>query len=525
LSRYRGTSSPPGVAIIGAGFSGIAAAVALQREGIEDFTIFDTAPGVGGTWWANRYPGAEVDLESHIYSFSFARSDWSGTHASRQELQEYLEAVVDRFGLAPHLRLGEKIDAVNWVSDQSAYEITTSSGELYPLFSAVISAVGFLNIPVVPPFADSGHRFKGQMTHTSTWPEGLDLTGKRVGVLGTGSSAVQVVAAVAKRAAAVKVFQSTPNWILPKGSRKYSERERARNGNRLVYAWRRCKLYLQYDLRQYRASHARQGGWSYERRSRAALGHLNRSLQDHPELRAQVTPTFPFEGKRTVLSDDYYPALTRPNVTLVPHAVAALTASGALDAAGEKHELDVIVLATGFDAANYLGSFTVTGVNGVELHEQWKGEPQALLGLMTPGFPNFFMLYGPNTNSVPLVSFYEAQARFAAKAIAKLGRRGRHEVHVSARLADRYNEWLQDRLRRTAWSAARNYYQAPTGRIVSQWPFSASFYIAATRLARQVGISYSTRAVGAAPAKPSLAESSLAGSRSGAGERAPRVAQ
>jgi cation diffusion facilitator CzcD-associated flavoprotein CzcO len=488
----RGAPSP-GVAIIGAGFSGIAAAVALKREGIEDFTIFDTADGVGGTWWANRYPGAEVDLESHIYSFSFARADWTRTHASRRELQAYLEAVVDRFGLRPHLRLGEKIETVRWVPDQSGYEITTSSGELFPLFSAVISAVGFLNMPVVPGFARFGHPFEGEITHTSTWPEGLDLTGRRVGVLGTGSSAVQVVAEAARQAASVKVFQSSPNWILPKGSRDYSERERRRNRNRLVHAWRRSKLYLTYDVRQYRASHARPGGWSYERRARAALDHLSASLAGHPELRGLVTPPFAFEGKRTVLSDNYYSALTRPNVTVVPHAVSGLTATGAVCADGAEHALDVIVLATGFDAANYLGSFTVTGVGGVELHDQWNGEPQALLGLMTPGFPNFFMLYGPNTNSVPLVSFYEAQARFAAKTIARLGRSGRREVHVSQRLTERYNDWLQDRLRRTAWGATRNYYKAGTGRIVSQWPFSASFYIAATRVARHVALSYRSR--------------------------------
>jgi cation diffusion facilitator CzcD-associated flavoprotein CzcO len=433
--------------------------------------------------------------------------------------------VVDRFGLRPHLRLGEKIETVSWVPEQGGYEVTTSSGELYPLFSAVISAVGFLDLPVVPAFARDGHPFGGVITHTSTWPEGLDLTGKRVGVLGTGSSAVQVVAEAARDAASLTVFQSTPNWILPKASRDFSRRERRWNRNPLVNAWRRGMLYAQYDLRQYRASHARPGGWSYRRRSRAARDHLQRSLADHPELRSLVTPPFPFEGKRTVLSDTYYDALKRPNVTLVPHAVTGLAASGVVDAAGAEHELDVIVLATGFDAANYLGSFTVTGRDGVELHEQWNGEPQALLGLMAPNFPNFFMLYGPNTNSVPLVSFYEAQARFAAKAIAKLGGEGRREVHVSQHLTDRYNQWLQEWLARTAWGSARNYYQSGTGRIVSQWPFSASFYIGATRLARHVALTYEsqTRAAPgeAAPVAPREADHPARG----ADDRTPRVAQ
>jgi cation diffusion facilitator CzcD-associated flavoprotein CzcO len=514
------------VAILGAGFSGLAAAVALKRQGNEDFTIFDGAPGVGGTWWANRYPGAEVDLESHVYSFSFAPADWSRTHASRRELQEYLEGVVDQFGLRPHLRLGEKIETVTWAPEQSGYEITTSSGELYPPFSAVISAVGFLNVPVVPACARGEHPFQGVITHTSLWPEGLDLAGRRVGVVGTGSSAVQVVAEAAKRAASVTVFQSTPNWILPKGSRDFSAPERRWNRHRAVYAWRRKKLYARYDLRSYGASHARPGGWSYRRRSRAAREYLDTSLGDAPVLRSLVTPPFRFEGRRTVLSDDYYEALKRPHVTLVPHAVTALTASGAVDAQGEEHELDVIALATGFDAANYLGSFQVRGLNGIELHEQWNGEPQALLGLMAPNFPNFFMLYGPNTNSVPLVSFYEAQARFAAQAIARLDRSGRREVHVSQRLTDRYNEWLQDRLGRTAWGATRNYYQASTGRIVSQWPFSASFYIAATRLARHVALSYRPRTAESPEERRPVACAPRAQHQAnGAGERARRIAQ
>jgi cation diffusion facilitator CzcD-associated flavoprotein CzcO len=518
------------VAIIGAGFSGIAAAVACQREGIEDFTIFDKETGLGGTWWANRYPGAEVDLESRVYSFSFARWDWARTHASREELQEYLEAVVDQFDLRPHLRLGEKIERVAWVAEQSGYEVTTSSAELYPPFSAVISAVGFLNIPVVPPFAREQGPFGGVMTHTSTWPEHLDLKGKRVGVLGTGSSAVQVVAQGARSAASLKVFQSTPNWILPKGSSEYTERERRRNRNRLVYEWQRRSLYVRYDLRQIRAGHVRAGGRSYERRSRAALTYLNQSLQSHPELRRLVTPRFAFEGKRTVLSDDYYTALKRPNVRLIPHRVRSLTASGVLDASGAEHDLDVIVLATGFDAANYLASFSVAGVRGVELHEQWNGEPQALLGLMAPNFPNFFMLYGPNTNSVPLVSFYEAQARFAAKAIARLGRPGTREVHVSRRITDRYNRWLQTWLRRTAWNDTRNYYQSRTGRIVSQWPFSASFYIAATRLARHLALSYRSKTVDPSSPQPHQAgrhgaETPVSTHVRQAAERVGRVAQ
>ncbi len=478
------------VAIIGSGFSGIAAAVALKRQGISDFTIFELSAGIGGTWWNNRYPGAEVDLESHIYSFSYARSDWTRTHARWDELQRYLESVADRFGLRPHLVMNEKVESVTWAEERGEYDIVTSSGAPHGAFQAVISAVGFLNIPLIPPFAQGETDFRGVICHTSAWPEDLDLTGKKVAVLGTGSSAVQVVAEAAKCAAELKIFQIEPNWLLPKGNRDFTARERRLNRNPLVYEWRRRRLYLQYDLRQVRASHARRGGRANKRRHRAARAFLESSLASRPDLRELLTPDFPVEARRTVISDTYYAALCLPNVQLIPHAVKGLTSSGAIDANGDQHEFDVIVLATGFDAANYLGNYRVIGVNGVELHEQWAGEPQAFFGLMVPGFPNFFMMYGPNTNSAPLVSFYEAQARFAARTIRHLRTHQRRAAEVPRLASTLYNDWLQPRLARTVFATTTSYFRAGTGRIVSQWPFSATFYITATRVLRRIALRY-----------------------------------
>ncbi len=481
---------PARVAIIGSGFSGIAAAVALKRQGISDFTIFELSAGIGGTWWNNRYPGAEVDLESHIYSFSFARSDWTRTHARWDELQRYLESVVARFGLRPHLALGEKVESVTWDEERGVYDIVTSSGGSPRAFQAVISAVGFLNVPLIPPFARGDTGFGGVICHTSAWPAGLDLTGKKVAVLGTGSSAVQVVAEAATCAAELKIFQIEPNWLLPKGNRDFTARERRLNRNPLVYEWRRRALYLQYDLRQIRASHARSGGRANRRRQRSAWEFLNSSLAGRPDLRELLIPDFPVEARRTVISDTYYAALRQPNVRLIPHAVKGLTSSGAIDANGDQHDFDVIVLATGFDAANYLANYRVFGVNGVELHEQWAGEPQAFLGLMVPGFPNFFMMYGPNTNAAPLVSFYEAQARFAAKTIRHLRTHHRRAAEVPRLASTLYNDWLQSRLARTVFASTTSYFRAGTGRIVSQWPFSASFYITATRVLRRIALRY-----------------------------------
>jgi cation diffusion facilitator CzcD-associated flavoprotein CzcO len=478
------------VAIIGSGFSGIAAAVSLQREGLRDFVMFEQSEGIGGTWWKNRYPGAEVDLESHIYSFSFARNDWARTHATRAELQAYLQRVADEHGITEKVRLGEKVERVEWCEPDQRYVVHTASGADHGRFNAVISAVGFLNIPLVPPFARGESSFRGTVCHTSTWPEGLDMTGKVVGVVGTGSSAVQVGPEAEKVAARVKVFQREANWIVPKNARDFTPIERWLNRRRLGHALRRWLLYWRYDLRQTFGAHVIEGRRPHRRRAAVARAYLERSLGDRPELMRAVTPDYAFEGKRVVLSDTYYEMLRSDRVTLVPHSVAELTAAGVLDDSGEEHALDVVVLATGFDAANYLGNYEVYGRDGIELHERWRGEPEALLGMMVPGFPNFFIMYGPNTNSVPLVSFYEAQARFAARLIARTARTGCSTVEVREGAFVAYNAWLQRWLSKTVWSQADNYFQASTGKVVSQWPFSATMYILALRVAQRLAMRF-----------------------------------
>lgn len=465
------------VAVIGAGFSGIAAGVALQRQGITDFTIFEASSGVGGTWWHNRYPGAEVDLESQIYSFSFAPADWSRNYAGRGELQRYLEKVVDAFGLRPHLALNERVESVTWDDDSGAYEIVTGSGGAHRSFQAVISAVGFLSVPRIPALACEGPGFGGVICHSATWPEGLDMTGRRIGVLGTGSTAVQVVSAAAGCAAEVKVFQREPNWMLPKGSRDYTPLERRMNRNPLVRRWQRAGLYYRYDTRQLRMSHARRDGRVNQQRRQASAKFLADSVAGHPELQRLLTPDFPFEGKRTVLSDDYYQSLLQPHVTLVPHGVKGLSATGVIDENGDRHDLDVVVLATGFHAADYLAKLKVTGQGGRDLHETWAGNPRAFLGEMVPGFPNFFIMYGPNTNSSPTVTFFEAQARFAARAIRRLADRDAHDVQISPLVAALYDRWLQRALRRTVWTETDSYFRSGSGRIVSQWPFPVTLYL------------------------------------------------
>jgi len=482
-------SRPFRVAIIGAGFSGLAAAVALRRQGLE-FEIFEEAEGIGGTWWKNRYPGAEVDLESIIYSYSFAKHDWTRTHATWDELQRYLEGVADTWQITPHVHFKVRVHSATWSDTDGGYRLVTSSETDHGIFQGLISAVGFLNVPIVPPFATTDHQFPGTVCHTANWPDGLTMDGQSVAVVGTGSSAVQIVEAAVATANDVTIYQLEPNWLLPKLSRPLSAEERRGNRRWLTYWWRRGTMYWDYDRRQDRTQHARLNGRAHRRRRATSLAFLQESLADRPDLIPLVTPDFPFEGRRTVVSDTYYPSLMDPKVTLIPRGVTALTPKGVQDASGEIRAFDIVVLATGFDAANYLSNLQVVGRDGTELHQRWNHEPEAFYGMMVPSFPNFFMMYGPNTNAIPLVSFYQTQATFIAKTLGRLHRGGFRTVEVKSSSFRRFNDHLQRQLSKTVWAQTQSYFKAGTGKVVTQWPFSATRYILGTKIARRISLDY-----------------------------------
>lgn len=492
MTSASSTSSPSkgahDVAIIGTGFSGIAAATALLKEGVGDFVMFERSADIGGTWLVNRYPGAEVDLESHIYSFSFEPYDWSRTHADWRELLAYLQGVARKWGLYERTLLDTGVAEVTWDEKSRTWSIVDDTGSMHGPFKAVISAVGFLNTPLIPPFLRGETAFEGDLCHTSTWRDELTLKDKAIGVLGTGSSAVQVVTEAERQGRSVKVFQIEPNWLLPKGARDFTPSERRWNKLRPVYYFRRYRLYLDYDLRQYNAAHARVGTRVNKKRLRTAKEFLHREVGSRPELEALLTPEFSIEARRTVVSDTYYKSLLSPKVELVPHAVTDVTPSGVVDATGEKHELDMIVLATGFDAANFISTYRTTGEHGIVLRDQWEGGAEAFLGVMTPNFPNFFMIFGPNTSGIPLVTYYEAQAKFAARAAKKLVVGGASKITVKSYLHDLYNRRLQRRLDKTVWTEVSNYFQGTSGKVVSQWPFSPTAYLVGLRLARWFGM-------------------------------------
>jgi cation diffusion facilitator CzcD-associated flavoprotein CzcO len=466
--------------IVGAGFGGIAAGVKLKRAGIHTFAIYESSLGIGGTWWDNTYPGAEVDVGSHLYCFSFKPYRWTRTHARQPELQKYLEEAVDEFGLRPHLRLGVTVESATWDDERHVWAVRQGDGTVDECH-VLVSAVGFLNVPRYPDWPGQGD-FAGPMFHTARWEHGHDLAGKVVAVVGTGSSATQVVPAIQPIVKRLFVFQREPGWIIAKGERDFSNAEIAA----LARPWRRRRerWRLRYEVeKNLRGGDAyRPGTRTNQARAQVCLDYIARKFADRPDLREAVTPKYPYPGKRPVLASTFYSALKHPNVELIPRAVASLTRTGIVDADGVERAVDVIVLATGFRAADYLARLRVVGRGGRTLHEHWAGEPRAYLGITVPGFPNFFMIYGPGTNGGEIVTMLEAQADYAVRAVRRMKRERATAVEVKPGFEARWSRWLQSRMEGTSWTMSHNYFTSRTGRVVTQWPYTNSYYRVLTKL-------------------------------------------
>lgn len=472
------------VAIIGAGLGGIAAAVKLSRRTSASFVIYEQSPSVGGTWFDNRYPGCEVDIHSHAYSYSFLKYDWPRTHATQPELLAYAEHVFDRFGLRPHLRLNTRVTDLVWEESSSTYRLQTSTGETAE-YDVVISALGLLNVPRYPewPGLDT---FAGPCFHTSRWEE-HDLTGKSVAVVGTGSTAVQIVPAIAPTAGQVYVFQRQPGWIEAKHEREFTPRER--------WMYRRVPLAQRlHRARIFHQGNRRFRGYDVNSRRQQRMRELcssfiASSIED-PLTRAAVTPDYPWGCKRPVISSTFYPSLNRSNVELVPRAVSRVTPTGVVDETGQARDVDVLILSTGFQPTRFLAGVDVKGRDGQSIHDAWRERASAFLGITVPGFPNFFILYGPNTNGgTSIIAQLERQADVAVRAIRRLSRR--RVVDTSPEAAGRFVRWIDRRMATSASAmnaGCHNYYHDPAGHNVTQWPAGHFTYAVATRLLSRLGL-------------------------------------
>jgi cation diffusion facilitator CzcD-associated flavoprotein CzcO len=476
------------VAIIGAGISGVCTAALLKRAGF-DFTVFEQAAGPGGTWWDNTYPGCEVDGRSILYSFTFMPYDWSGTHAPQRELQQYTEDIIDRFGMRGRFQFSTKVEEAVWDDERCLYRIRLANGEDHE-FEALVSALGILNVPKHPDWPGL-EEFAGERFHSARWRHDLLLTGKSVAFVGTGSTGAQVVPKLAEIVGDLYVYQRQPGWILPKGERAFTEEERERfHGSPTVERrWRRYRAYrLQKKLV---VGTSNVNAKLHKQVQQTALDFIESQIED-PEIRRAVTPDYPLGCKRIVLASTFYQALNRDNVTLVPHAVKRVTREGIISADGVERKVDVLITGTGFHPTEFLNTLDVRGRGGRSIHQFWSGDPRAFVGITVPGFPNFFMCYGPNTNGGPGIMFMaEKQAQAIVRILRRLERSGARAIDTRPAALDRYVRWL-DEANRTHMSArytgCTNYDFAASGRAVLLWPRSGAYYGAMARWLPIVGM-------------------------------------
>ena len=456
------------VAIVGSGFSGIAMAIRLREAGIEDFVVLERGAGVGGTWHHNTYPGCACDVPSHLYSLSFAPNpEWSYTYSRQPEIRAYLERTATEHGIRPHVHLGTDVESAAWDEDAARWELTTSRGTLHA--RVLISGMGPLSEPRLPdvPGRDT---FEGTTFHSARWDHDFDLRGKRVASIGTGASAIQYVPRIQGEVEQLYVFQRTAPWIVPHSNRPITDVER-RIYRRLPAAQRltRAATYVGRELLV--PGFTRRPGLMKIPET-LARSHIRKQVRD-PELRAKVTPDYTIGCKRILPSNDWYPALAKPNVELVTGGVKEIRPRSVVGADGVEHEVDAIVYGTGFQVTDIPAGERVRGRDGVLLDDVWQGSPSAYMGSSVAGFPNLFFLLGPNTGlgHSSMVYMIESQVAHVMEALRTMDQRGAETVEVRREALDDYNAEIDARMDRTVWNTGcASWYIDETGRNATLWP-------------------------------------------------------
>jgi cation diffusion facilitator CzcD-associated flavoprotein CzcO len=476
------------VAIVGAGFGGLGAAIRLKQRGTDDFVILERATELGGTWRDNTYPGCACDVPSHLYSFSFAANpDWPRSYSSQDEIWAYLRGCAERYGLLPHLRLGHEVVEAAWDDALGRWSIQTSAGALTA--DILISAAGPLADPAVPDLPGLPS-FAGTAFHSARWRHDHDLTGRRVAVIGTGASAIQFVPRIAPTVGRLELFQRTAPWVIQRRNRRIRPWER-----RLFRAVPAAQRALRTGL--FLAQESTAAGFLHPRlmgvAQRLALRQLRRRIPD-PALRAKLTPGYRLGCKRVLLSDSYLPALTRENVDVVSEPIAGVEPGGVRTADGVLHEVDTIIFATGFHVTDAPIAARIRGRDGASLAEAWGGSPRAYLGTTVAGFPNLFLLLGPNTGlgHTSVLLMIESQLRYVLGALAHLDASGAAAIEPTERAQREFIAAVDRRMAGTVWSAGgcRSWYQDVNGRVSALWPGTTVRY--RWRLRRFDPAAYST---------------------------------
>ncbi|MFF4697895.1 flavin-containing monooxygenase [Streptomyces chattanoogensis] len=473
------------VAVIGSGFGGLGAAVRLRRQGITDFVVLERADAVGGTWRDNSYPGCACDVPSHLYSFSFAPNpEWPRNFSGQAHIRAYLERVTDTFGLRPHIRFNAEVRSLRWDGEALRWEIETAGGALTA--DVVVSATGPLSDPKLPdvPGLDT---FPGKVFHSARWDHDHDLRGKRVAMIGTGASAIQIVPAIQPEVGRLTVFQRTPPWVMPRADRRITRAEHWLHTR--LPATRALRRQLLWGIRELQVSAFTKRPNELGLIEGIARGHMRRVIKD-PAMRARLTPDYRIGCKRILLSNSWYPALTRPNVDLVSSGLREIRGSTLVASDGTETEADAIIFGTGFHVTDMPIAQRVTGAYGTTLAEEWKDGMESLRGTCAAGFPNFLTIIGPNTGlgNSSMILMIEAQLTYMADFLRQLDTLG-GRIALSAR-PSAVQEWtrtIQRRMERTVWNTGGcdSWYLDANGRNTTAWPGTTSEF---RRVTRQVDL-------------------------------------
>jgi len=461
------------IAVVGGGFGGVGAAVMLKRAGYENVTVFEKGERVGGVWNHNTYPGAACDVPSHLYEFSFAPNRWSRRYAPQAEIQAYVEGVARHHGVLDNIRTGTEVESARWDGGRGRWQLATSAGPHEA--EVLLTACGQLSVPKAPaiPGLES---FEGPVFHTAEWRHDVDLTGKRVAVVGTGCSAIQVVPAIQPIVGQLDVYQRSAGWTFPKMDYAYPGWAHALF--KRFPALRRLDRASILAFMELGAAAMTRHRWLLPALRAVGQRQVTQAIED-PELRRKATPRDEFGCKRMMLTDDWYPTLTKPNVELVTDRIAAVTPDGVRGEGGVERPADALILATGFATHGFVAPMEITGRDGRALAQEWAEVARAYLGLSVPGFPNMFLLYGPNTNggTGSVIYTIEAGMGHVLAALGELERAEASQIEVRREAAERFDRELRDALAGTVWhSGCTNWYVDENGNDPQQWPWLWTAY-------------------------------------------------
>jgi len=490
------------VAIIGAGNSGLCAAIQLRRAGIDDFVVLEKSGGVGGTWRDNTYPGAACDVPSMFYSFSFeVNTEWSRQYAQQPEILDYLERCADKYGVRDHIRFDTDVRQASFDEASGRWRIETADGEVVSA-RILINGTGQLNRPFIPEIPGRA-AFRGTSFHSARWNHEHDLRGERVGVIGNGASAIQFIPEIAPEVAELCIFQRSANWVVPRKDRPYTGFEKWLFKHLPIVPWlQRLSIWLKLEMRW--PAFARPGSLVARLSEWASLRHMRKQVED-PALYPALTPDYPLGCKRILISDDYYPALNRDNVHVVTDRIDRITDDGILTRDGSERKLDTIIFATGFRSTEFLAPMRVYGREGKSLADAWGRGAEAYLGVTLPGFPNFFMLYGPNTNlgHNSIIFMIERQVEYVLQCIRAIRARDLKYLELRPEVMERWREEARTSLGKTVWATScQSWYKTEDGKITNNWPYSTTTYWLRMRHARLDEYYQVAGETGDAPGRP-----------------------